>query len=79
MLEYLRPISLCNITYKLIAKIIVQIFKKVLSKIISHEKFGFLENKQIHEAIGVAQEGIHSLKIRKLKGAILKIDLSKSF
>ena len=78
-MEAFRPISLCNITYKVIAKVIAQRFKKALSKIISHEKFGFLEDRQIHEAIGVAQEGMHSAKIKKLKGVILKIDLSKSF
>ena len=38
-----------------------------------------MEDRQIHEAIGVAQEGLHSAKTKKAKGAILKIDLSKAF
>jgi hypothetical protein len=38
-----------------------------------------LEGRQIHEAIGVAQEGLHSMKTRKMKGVVLKIDLSKSY
>ena len=33
----------------------------------------------MHEAIGVAQEGLHSAKTKNKKGAILKIDLSKAF
>jgi hypothetical protein len=53
--------------------------KPLLSKSISKEQFVFLERRQIHEAIGVAQEGLHSLKTKKSKGAILKIDLSKDF
>ena len=56
-LEYLedyRPISLCNITYKVVTNIIAQRFWKVLSKSISKEQFGFLEDRQIHEAIGVS-------------------------
>ena len=53
-LEDYRPISLCNITYKVVTKIIAQRFQKVLSKIISKEQFGFLEDQQIHEAIGVS-------------------------
>ena len=73
------PISLCNITYKVVSKIIFQRIKKVLSKIILPEQFGFLENRHIHEAIRVAQEGMHGIKIKKIKGAILKIDLSKDF
>ena len=78
-LEDYRPISLCNITYKVVKKIISQRLKKVLSKIISKEQFKFLEDRQIHEAIGVAQKGLHSAKTKKAKGAILKIDLSKAF
>ena len=75
ILKDCRPVSLCNITYKVVTKIIAQRFKKVLSKLISKEQFGFLEDRQIHEAIGVAQEGLHSEKINKENGVILKIDL----
>jgi hypothetical protein len=53
--------------------------KKILSKNISEQQFGFLEGRQIHEAIGISQEGIHNMKVRKLKGAVLKIDLSKAY
>jgi hypothetical protein len=49
-----RPISLCNCIYKIVAKVIAKGIKKVLSKSISKEQFGFLEGRQIHEAIGVA-------------------------
>jgi hypothetical protein len=53
--------------------------KPILSTSISREQFGFLEGRQIHEAIGVAQEGLHNMKTRKLKGAVVKIDLSKAY
>lgn len=53
--------------------------KNILSKSISAEQFGFLEGRQIHEAIGVAQEGLHSMKTQKLEGAVIKIDLSKAY
>jgi hypothetical protein len=74
-----RPISLCNCLYKIIAKIIARRLNPILSNTISKEQFGFLQGCQIHEAIGVAQEGLHSLKTSKSRGAILKIDLSKDF
>ena len=64
-LEDYRPISLCNFTYKVVTKIIAQRFRNVLSKIISKEQFGFMEDHQIHEAIGVAHEGLHSEKTKK--------------
>ena len=74
-----RPISLCNCLYKIISKVISRRLKEVLSQPISSEQFGFLEGRQIHEAIGVAQEGLHSMKVQKQKGAVIKIDLSKAY
>ena len=74
-----RPISLCNSIYKIISKIIAKRLKEVLSTHISKKQFGFLDGRQIHEAIGVAQEGLHSIKTKHLKGVVIKIDLSKSY
>lgn len=74
-----RPISLCNFLYKIISKIIAKTLKNIISEHISKEQFGFLEGRQIHEAIGVAQEGLHSIKTKHLRGVVLKIDLCKAF
>ena len=38
-----------------------------------------MEGILIHEANGVAQEGIHSMKVRNIKGSIFKINLAKAF
>lgn len=75
----LRPISLCNCLYKIIAKIIANRIKPILSEHISQEQFAFLHNRHIHKAISSAQEALHSIKLKKLKGMALKIDLSKAF
>ena len=50
-----------------------------MEKIISVEQLNLLEGIKINEAIGVAQKGIHSIKTKKLKGVVIKIDLSKYF
>lgn len=75
----LWPISLCSCLYKIIAKIISNHLKLILSRHISLKQFSFLHNKQIHEAIGSMQEALHSMKTKNLKESILKIDLAKSF
>jgi len=62
------PISLCNCVYKGISKVLVGWPKPILSRVISLEQFGFLEGRQIPEAIWVAQEGLHSMKLLNLKG-----------
>jgi hypothetical protein len=77
--EDFRPIALCNCIYKIVAKIISRRLKPILSEVISKEQFGFLNGRQIHEAIRVAQEGLHSLKSLRSKGVVIKIDLSKAF
>eukprot|EP00253_Pinus_taeda_P018044 PITA_18044 len=74
-----RPISLCNCLYKIISKIIANRIRPILSRCILPEQFSFLEDRQILEAIGSAQEAIHSIRARRLKGIILKIDLAKAF
>eukprot|EP00253_Pinus_taeda_P004333 PITA_04333 len=77
--EDFKPISLCNCIYKIIAKVIAIRLVPILSRNISMEQFGFLDGRQIHEAIGVAQDVIHSIKQKKMKGVVLKIDLSKAY
>jgi len=49
-----RPISLCNLLYKVITKIIENKLKPVLSMFLSKNQFGFLQNRQIMHAIGIA-------------------------
>jgi hypothetical protein len=78
-LEYFRPISLCNNIYKVVLKVISRRIKDILSKFVSQEKVNILEGIHIHEAIGVAQEALHSIKSHKLKGVVINIDLSKSY
>ena len=46
-----RPISLCNLVYKLISKIVALRLKPYLDKFISPQQFGFLKNRQIAEPI----------------------------
>lgn len=67
--EDFRPISLCNCIYNILSKIIAKRLNDFLSAHISKEHFGFLEGRQIHEAIGVAQEGLHSIKLKHMQGA----------
>lgn len=74
-----HPISLCNCLYKIIAKIIANRVKPILSKHILPEQFAFLKHRQIHEVIGTAQEVLHTLHCKRGKGMIMKVDLSKAF
>jgi hypothetical protein len=74
-----RPISLCNLCYKLISKIIANRLKLVLSRSLSGEQLGFLKGRQILDAIGTTQECLHNIKEKNSKALILKLDLKKAF
>jgi hypothetical protein len=74
-----RPISLCNLCYKLISKVIANRIKPILSRTLSGEQLGFLKGRQILDAIGTAQECLHSIKMKNSKALILKLDLKKAF
>ena len=74
-----RPIALCNIVNKVIANVIDNRLKMVLSTIISPEQSGFAPGKSIYEGIIIAHEAIHSLKSNKDPGMLLKLDISKAY
>jgi hypothetical protein len=74
-----RPISLCNLCYKIIAKILENRLRPILSHGLSEEQLGFLQGRQIIDAVGMAQECLHSIKKKNLKALILKLDLKKAY
>jgi hypothetical protein len=74
-----RPIYLCNLCYKLIAKIIANRIKPILSRSLSEEKLGFLKGRQIQDAIGTTQECLHSIKMKNMKDLVLNLDLKKAY
>lgn len=74
-----KPISLCNIIYKIVSKFMATQLKPLLPLIISPEQSGYLEGRQITDGIILTHEIIYSLKQTKKPGMLLKIDLSKAF
>jgi hypothetical protein len=74
-----RPISLCNLCYKIISKLIANRLITILSEKISTEQLGFLKGRHIQDAIGTAHEFLHSIKKYKLKALVLKLDLKKAY
>eukprot|EP00253_Pinus_taeda_P015324 PITA_15324 len=78
-LEKYRPIALCNITYKIVSKVIANRLKPLLPLLISPEQSGYVEGRQITDGIILTHEILHSLKQSKKLGMLLKIDLSKAF
>ena len=76
-----RPISLCNIVYKIITRIIVNRLRPYLDKLISLHQAAFVpRRKGIDNAI-IAQEVIHSISKKRGRVGYMasKIDLEKAY
>ena len=73
-----RLISLCNVSYKLIAKVLVNQMKVVLSHVVFDSQSAFLSTRLITDNVLVAFETLHYLK-RKTQGMLgyrMKVVLS---
>lgn len=77
-----KPISLCNIVYKLVLKFIVNRLKTYMNSIISSPQIVFVFGRIITDNIIITQEILHTmkynLKVKKGKMAV-KLDMSKPY
>ncbi|KAI8550987.1 hypothetical protein RHMOL_Rhmol06G0149600 [Rhododendron molle] len=80
-IKLFRPISLCNVGYKIITKIIVARLRPMLTKIISPFQSSFIPGRTTNDNIIITQEVLHTLRGKKGRkgGMIFKIDLEKAY
>uniref|UniRef100_A0A803NHI3 Reverse transcriptase domain-containing protein n=1 Tax=Cannabis sativa TaxID=3483 RepID=A0A803NHI3_CANSA len=79
--EY-RPISLCSVMYKIVAKAVALRLKGTLSPLISSFQSAFVPGRAIHDSVMVGFELLHSLfkKNNGVRGFMaLKLDMSKAY
>ncbi|KAK3221777.1 hypothetical protein Dsin_008802 [Dipteronia sinensis] len=76
-----RPISLCNVIYKVIAKAMTNRLKHVLGDVISATQCAFIPGRLISDNTIVGFECLHRLKRRKRKrgSMAIKLDMSKAY
>ena len=77
-----RPIALCNVSYKIILKILVGRLKIHLSSIITENQAAFIPGRNIMDNVIMAHEMLHSLKSRRRWAnsyMAVKTDTSKAY
>jgi len=75
------PIGLCSVMYKLVMKVIANIFKVVFVNFFSPEQAGFIASRNILDNVIIVQEVIHSLRSRKAgrNWMAIKLDLETAY
>ena len=74
-----RPITLLNVDYKIISKVINTRMQKTLSRLIHPDQNGFQKNRNISNNIRLTFDVIDYVNYRNIPGAILSLDIQKAF
>ena len=77
-----RPISLCNVLYKIVSKNIANQLKKIIPKLVSETQSAFMFDRLISDNILMAFETLHHLRNKrngKSSYMALKLDMSKAY
>ena len=73
-----RPITLLNVDYKILSKVLANRIKKVLSEIIHFDQVGYIKERNIGEAIRLIDDMLfHSLN--QSNGFLVTVDFEKAF
>ena len=79
LIKNYRPISLLNVDYKILAKVLSIRIKKVLHEVIYIDQVGYIKGRYIGEAIRLIDDMIFHTTNNNIPGFLMAIDFEKAF
>ncbi|CAL1354280.1 unnamed protein product [Linum trigynum] len=79
--EQFRPISLCNVTCKIVTKCLAERLKSLMQELVAETQTSFVPGRQITDNICILQEVVHSMRSKQGRTGwmVVKVDLAKAY
>ena len=74
-----RPISLLNIDYKILSKVLARRMENILPKLVHSDQTGFVNGRYVGQNIRLLNDIMVYTDIKKLPGIFLFVDFEKAF
>jgi hypothetical protein len=78
-IKQFRPIALINVIFKFVAKAFTIRLAPLAHRTIDRSQSAFIKGRCFYEGVLALHEIVHELRVRKLKGLILKLDFEKAY